>query len=87
MKFAHWTAALTLAVLAIAPAAGAADAKLSDCLSMGKQVADALASAQPGEATDQARNQQAAGRNYCLSSRYAEGVAHYTKALQLLGKA
>ena len=84
MKLAHWTAALTLATLAITPAANAAS--LSECISMGKRVAAALESAQPGDTTDQARNQQVAGRSYCLSARYAEGVAHYTKALQLLGK-
>ena len=84
MKLAHWTAALTLATLAITPAANAAS--LSECISMGKRVAAALESAQPGETTDQARNQQAAGREYCLTSMYKEGVEHYSKALQLLGK-
>lgn len=87
MKLAHLTAALTLAAIAIVPAANAADAKLSDCVALGKQVAAALASAQPGDTTDQARSQEVAGRSYCSSSMYAQGVAHYTKALQLLGKA
>lgn len=87
MRLAHWTAALMFATLAIAPAANAADAKLSDCIKMAKEVAAALQSAPAGDVTDQARSQEAAGRNYCSSSMYGRGVAHYSKALQLLGKA
>ncbi len=84
MKFATWTAIITLATFAAA--ANAADARLSDCINMGKQVSAALDSAQPGSKTDDARNQAAAGRSYCASQMYAQGVAHYTKALELLGK-
>ena len=87
MKFAHFAAVLTLATLGLAPAANAADAKLSDCIKMAKQVATAIDNAQPGNSTDAARDEQAAARNYCSSSMYAQGVAHYNKALQLLGKA
>jgi len=88
MKFARWTAfaALTALTLAFAPAANAADAKLTDCLHMAKEVSTALAASQPGNATDQARGQAQAGRNACLASAYNKGVAHYAKALQLLGK-
>ena len=87
MKLAHWTAVLTLASLAIAPAANAADARLNDCISMAKQVAAALETAQPGAAAAQARSHQAAGLNYCSISMYSQGVAQYAKALQVLGKA
>jgi hypothetical protein len=79
-------AALTAATLALAPAANAGNANLSGCIKMAKEVSAALATAQPGAATDMARNQAQAGQNACLASSYAKGVAYYSKALQLLGK-
>ncbi|HUO97545.1 MAG TPA: hypothetical protein VMU01_02695 [Rhizomicrobium sp.] len=85
MKLSQWTAVLAVAAIALAPAANAA-ANFSDCMKLAKQVAAALQTAQPGDATDAAKDQEAAARAYCTSSMYAEGVAHYTKALQLLGK-
>ena len=85
MRIAHWTAAVMLVVLAAGPAANAAN--LTDCLKMAKEVAAALQSAQPGDTTDKARTEQNAGRMYCSSSMYDQGVAAYSKALQLLGKA
>lgn len=84
MKTLHWAAALTVATLAFAPLAEAAG--LSDCIAMSKQVSAALESAQPSSATDAAKGQAAAGRSYCASQMYAQGVAHYSRALQLLGK-
>ena len=87
MKLSHWTAALVLATLAVAPVANAADARLADCNKIDKVVAAALETAQPGDTTDQARRERVAGHNYCGLSLYTVGVAHYTKALQLLGKA
>jgi hypothetical protein len=87
MKLAHWTAVLTLAALAVAPAANAADARLADCTSMAKQVAAALESAQPGQPVDAARVQANAGHNFCAMGLYPQGVAQYSKALQVLGKA
>jgi hypothetical protein len=88
MKLAQWTAlaALTGAIFAFAPAASAADAKLTDCLNLARQVTAALETAQPGDATDAARGQATAGRTACLASSYKLGVAHYSRALQLLGK-
>jgi len=87
MKFAIRAAlAAACATLAFAPAASAADANLSSCIQMAKQVSQAIDSAQPGQTTDQARQQARAGQSYCASSMYAQGVAHYAKALQLLGK-
>ena len=77
---------IAAAVLAFSPAANAADAKLRDCIQMAKQVSQALETAQPGQTTDAARANASAGRSYCNSSMYAQGVAHYAKALQLLGK-
>jgi hypothetical protein len=87
MKLLNWTAVLTIAVLAATPAALAADASLSECIQLSKQVSTALESAQPGSNTDSAKTEAQAGRAYCASSMYAQGVAHYSKALQLLGKA
>jgi len=86
MKFATLTATLAIAMFALAPAASAADARLSDCIQMAKKVSAALDIAQPGTAADQARDQADVGRNYCAARLYAQGVAHYSKALQLLGK-
>lgn len=86
MKFVNWTAALVFAALAIAPAANAADARLSDCIHLGKQAVEALETAQPGDKADAAKAEVQAGRSYCASRMYAQGVAHYTKALELLGK-
>ena len=84
MKFAFALVALT--TLAFAPAANAADARLTDCVQLSKQVSAALEAAQPGTSTDQARQQANIGRSYCGTQMYSQGVAHYTKALQLLGK-
>ena len=86
MKLANRVAiAAVCAAFVMAPAASAAG--LSDCVIMGKQVTEALNSAQPGQSTDAARAHLLAGRSYCASGLYAQGVARYSKALQLLGKA
>ena len=76
--------AVAAAMLAFAPMANAAG--LTDCVHMAKQVSQAMDSAQPGKSTDDARQQANAGRSYCAAQMYAQGVAHYAKALQLLGK-
>jgi hypothetical protein len=85
MKFVF--ALVALSTLAFVPAANAADAHLTDCVQLSKQVSAALEAAQPGNSTDAARQQASAGRSFCGSQMYVQGVAHYTKALQLLGKA
>ena len=84
MKFAFALVALT--TLAFVPAANAADARLTDCVQLSKQVSAALEAAKPDASTDAARQQASVGREYCGSKMYAQGVAHYTKALTLLGK-
>lgn len=76
--------AATCAAFVLAPAASAAG--LSDCIQLGKKTAEALAVAQTNDTTEAARAHAQAGRSYCASSQYAQGVARYTKALQLLGK-
>ena len=88
MKFAKRAAFASIAAvcttLAFAPMASASG--ISDCVHMAKQVSSAIESAQPGKATDDARQQADVARSYCATSLYAQGVAHYNKALQLLGK-
>jgi hypothetical protein len=84
MKFAFALVALT--TLAFVPAANAADARLADCSQLAKQVSAALEAAQPNDLTDTARREANIGRNYCGLQMYKVGVAHYSKALQLLGK-
>jgi hypothetical protein len=84
MKFAF--ALVALSTLALAPAANAADARLSDCVQLAKQVSVAIEAAQPGTSTDQARQHASAGRSLCVSQMYSAGVAQYNKALTLLGK-
>ncbi|MGA7675980.1 MAG: hypothetical protein WCA78_13160 [Rhizomicrobium sp.] len=79
-------AAAAFTSLMFASAAYAADANIGDCVHMSKQVATAIDTAQPGKATDDARTQQRFGRDFCAVSMYDKGVAHYAKALQLLGQ-
>ncbi len=88
MHFSKKTAfiAAAFAGLMFSPVAYAADANVSDCVHMSKQVATAIDTAQPGRVTDDARTQQHFGRDYCAVSMYAKGVEHYSKALQLLGQ-
>jgi hypothetical protein len=82
MKFAMIAA--VCAAIALAPAASASG--LSDCVQMSKKAAEALNTAQPGTTTEAARVQVQAGQSFCASSMYAQGVARYSRALQLLGK-
>jgi hypothetical protein len=79
-------AAAVISGFTFASAANAADARLSDCVHMAKQVATAVDVAQPGKAKDDAAAEQRTGQSYCGFSMYAQGVAHYEKALQLLGE-
>ena len=86
MKFVNRAAiAAVCAAFALAPAAIASGP--GDCGAMGKQVKEALTTAQPGPSADAARAQANAGSSYCASGLYALGVARYSKALQLLVKA
>jgi hypothetical protein len=78
--------AAAFAGLMFSSATYAADANVSDCVHMSRQVATAIDTAQPGKATDDARTQQRFGRDYCAVSMYAKGVEHYSRALQMLGQ-
>jgi hypothetical protein len=72
--------------LGLAVGANAGEAKMSDCIQLGKQFTTAIETAQPGETTDQARKLGAAARSYCSVDSYNRGVSLYQKALALLGK-
>ncbi len=78
-------AALSLATLALMPVAHAAEARLTDCIAMQKQVAAALDTAQPSDTTEQARALANGARTLCASQRYAQGVGQYSRVLHLLG--
>lgn len=85
MKFATRAAIAAVCVaFALAPAASAAG--LSECIQMSKKATEALNAAQPGDKTDAAKAQVQAGRTYCASAMYTQGVARYAKALELLNK-
>ncbi|MGC9952875.1 MAG: hypothetical protein ABSD21_01160 [Rhizomicrobium sp.] len=88
MLFAKKTvfAAAAFTGLMFASAAYAADASIGDCVHLSRQVASAIDAAQSGKAKDDARAQQRFGREYCAFSMYEKGVAHYVKALELLGQ-
>ena len=88
MRFGKKTAvvAAAFAGLMLSSTAYAADANIGDCARMSKQVATAIDAAQPGKTTDDARVEQRTGNDFCTYSMYEKGVAHYTKALQLLGQ-
>lgn len=77
-------ASVLFASLGLAASANAADAKLSDCTQMAKQVSTAIETAQPGANTDQARTFARNARTYCSSSMYSRGVELYAKALTVL---
>ena len=79
-------AAAALTGLMFASAAYAADANVGDCVHLSKQVATAIEAAQPGQIKDNALAQQRFGRDFCAVSMYKKGVAHYAKALELLGQ-
>jgi hypothetical protein len=86
MKFITKAAlAAVCAAFVLAPAANASG--LNDCIQLSKQVAEALNSAPSNSNFAQARNEARNGQTYCATGMYAQGVARYTKALQLLGKA
>ena len=79
-------AAAAFTGLMFASTAYAADTNFGDCIHMSKQVASALDAAQAGKAKDGALAQQRFGREFCAASMYRNGVAHYAKALELLGQ-
>jgi hypothetical protein len=89
MKSAYKTA---LAVLVGAGVTVASSAAFADepyntigCLHMSQKVADALAANQSSPNFKAASDENKAGHSYCQSGVYNVGIAHYSKALDLLG--
>lgn len=86
IKLTACVAVLTASVGLAAGSANAAEsATLTGCLQMAAQVKTALADNMQAADYEQAKKEQSSGRDYCSHSFYAEGVAHYSHALQLLG--
>lgn len=55
------------------------------CLHMSKSVSDALAANPQSPNFKEATDEEKAGRQFCMSGVYNIGIAHYSKALDLLG--
>ncbi len=89
MKFAYRAllAALVGAGVTIASASAFADEPYNTvgCLRMSQKVADALAANASSPNFKEATDESKAGRSYCQSGVYNIGIAHYSKALDLLG--
>lgn len=84
MKFV--TKAALAAVCAAFVLVPASAAGLNDCVQMSKQVTEALNTAPATSNLSAARNEVHSAKLFCATGMYAQGVARYTKALQLLGK-
>jgi hypothetical protein len=79
-------ASMLVASLGFASVALAANSGPAGCIQKQKEFAVAVESAQPGAATDQAREVARSARSFCSSAYYDRGVSLYNKALALLGK-
>lgn len=71
--------------LAAASAADTQVANVGSCLKLSSQVRSALDSNQQAANYDAAKKEGGFGRDYCTNGFYAQGIAHYERALQLLG--
>lgn len=89
MKSAYKTALVLLvgASVTVASSAAFADEPYNTigCLHMSQKVADALASNSSSPNFKAATDESKAGRSFCQSGVYNIGIAHYSKALDLLG--
>jgi hypothetical protein len=86
IKLAVCIAAMTAGIGVAAVSANATEvASLSSCLEKADQVKSALANNTQAAAYEAAKKEQGYGRDFCTNSYYAQGVAHYARALQLLG--
>jgi len=79
----HTTTALALALsLATVSTAALAQDDSASCATAGKQVTAALA----GNDNDAARQEKKTALEFCNAGYYHQGMAHYAKALELLGQ-
>ena len=74
-------------VVSAASAAPDQMANLNNCVKLSEQVKSALDSNQQSTNYDEAKKQDRFGREFCTNAFYAQGMAHYEHALQLLGVA
>jgi hypothetical protein len=73
--------ALALSLATVSTAAFAQDDSAT-CATAGKQVTAALA----GNDNDAARKERKIGLEFCNAGYYRQGMAHYARALELLGQ-
>jgi hypothetical protein len=79
-------AAISVALSALAVPAGAEESgNLSACVKLAGEVNQALANSTESSSHDAAAKEKIAGRDYCATGLYAQGVTHYAQALKLLG--
>lgn len=79
-------ATTVLAVCALSSSAFA-EAESSDCSRLSRQVAAALDANSDSPNIRAAQIEAGNGRTLCSANEYDKGVAHYQKALDLLGQA
>lgn len=88
MRFGK-VAAVALLGLGLGVTAASAEDSITvvNCLSMADQVKVALGGNENSSNFEAARKERMYGQEFCTNGNYARGVAHYTRALQLLGVA
>jgi hypothetical protein len=88
MRFAMFAAAAAVGLgLGMSAASAQEVASVSTCLSMADQVKTAFSDNSGSANFDAARKERQFGQEFCTNGYYARGVAHYARALQLLGVA
>jgi hypothetical protein len=80
-----WTAGAIVVCASLASASVAANAaNVTDCLRLSKDVNTAIEANADSPKANDARQQRRYGIENCNSGLYAQGVAHYNQALQML---
>jgi hypothetical protein len=87
MKFRTFATTIALAGLVMSPAAAVAQAGSSDCTHLARLVNEALKANSDSPKYRAAQVEAGNGRTLCGANEYDMGVAHYQKALDLLGVA
>ncbi len=89
MRFTKSLLCAAVMALGVSAASAAPEqmANLNGCAKLSDQVQSALASNQQSANYDEAKKQGKFGNEYCTNAFYGQGVAHYERALQLLGVA
>jgi len=88
MRFVNVAAAAAVCLgLGISVASAQEVASISSCLSLADKVKTALGDSAQSSNFDAAKKERTFGQEYCTNGFYAQGVSHYSRALQLLGVA